>query len=174
MPPWPPVSASPLADELPPSCWRDAFGVPSPFSIFPYVVSNPSVHGRPDISSSARTSAFDPLHPPLPSLSGRRRVAGWGLVRTHAAGAVRVLPRPRPEDCSALRFSHGWIPGSTLAAALLHRRVDSSRDGQACPPSGSPGDSRDAGSASNADAACKMRCPSLLDPVAHGESRGAI
>ena len=38
---------------------------------------------------------------------GGEGVAGWGLVRTHAAGAACVLPRPSTPARSALRFSRG-------------------------------------------------------------------
>src|SRR5579862_6524522 len=67
------------------------------------------------------------LHSPLPSLSGGGRIAGWRLVRTHAAGAARVLPRratPRPLGASLLAAKAspaGRLLGASLLAAQNRR-----------------------------------------------------
>ena len=55
----------------------------------------------------------------LPAEWGRR-IAGWRLVRTHAAGAARVLPRPAtPRPLGAPLLAAGAPPDRRLLGASL-------------------------------------------------------
>jgi hypothetical protein len=52
----------------------------------------------------------------------RGRIAGWGLVRTHAAGAARVLPRPAtPRPLGAALLAAGPPPEAGLLGAVASR-----------------------------------------------------
>jgi hypothetical protein len=55
-------------------------------------------------------------------MSGAGRIAGWGLVRTHAAGAACVLPRPAtPRPLGALLLAAGAPPDAGLLGATASR-----------------------------------------------------
>jgi hypothetical protein len=52
----------------------------------------------------------------------RGRIAGWGLVRTHAADAARVLPRPAPpRPLGATLLAPGAPPDASLLGAFASR-----------------------------------------------------
>jgi len=54
--------------------------------------------------------------------SGVERITGWGLVRTHAAGAARVLPRPAsPRPLGASLLAVGAPPDAGLLGAAASR-----------------------------------------------------
>src|SRR4029078_8397361 len=52
---------------------------------------------RDDLHAAGRLVPWMTVESLEPALTKRRsRIAGWGLVRTHAAAAARVLPSPAP------------------------------------------------------------------------------
>jgi hypothetical protein len=60
----------------------------------------------------------------LVSPSVYRGVAGWGLVRTHAAGAARVLPRPAtPRPLGASLLAAAAPPDAGLLGATASRNL---------------------------------------------------
>ena len=65
---------------------------------------------------SRRPSCCRPLLPSLHTTRVRGGVAGWGLVRTHAADAARVLPRPAPPGRSAPPPETGLLSAALLAS----------------------------------------------------------
>ena len=61
------------------------------------------------------------------------RIAGWGLVRTHAAGAARVLPRPAPpRPLGASLLAPGAPPDAGLLGAIASR-IPATEGGRAVP-----------------------------------------
>jgi hypothetical protein len=61
------------------------------------------------------------------------RIAGWGLVRTHAAGAARVLPRPAtPRPPGATPLAPGAPPDAGLLGAGASR-IPATEGGRAVP-----------------------------------------
>src|SRR5665213_1169694 len=62
------------------------------------------------------------VHSRLLPTSGMRRVAGWGLVRTHAAGAARALPSPAsPRPLGASLLACRAAPEAELLGAFASR-----------------------------------------------------
>jgi hypothetical protein len=86
----------------------------------------------PPLCVAPASSGATPGSPDLLSPSGMVFVTGWGLVRTHAAGAACVLPRPAtprplgatllaaaaPPDVGLLGATASRIPGTEGARAV--------------------------------------------------------